>query len=238
MGRLLASARYPTGKPSTLLGLPNLKWWIEPDGIVATSGNIDSWTDKSGNGNTISSTGTNRPTVASAALNGYDGAQFVAANSQRLYRANTQIIMGPFAFGMVLRLDALVANAIYLTNTDFTGGLEFFRNAPVYTIGTALVNMNSDVTSVAGAFHMITYRTTGLRNIFRYDRADRVLSTNGGQNPPPTGTGSTLAIGARHNNTQFATYTVMAAYICSGFLEDGWNDLVESYWKTKYPSLL
>lgn len=54
-----------------------LHFWVRSDlGVSDTGGAVDSWADQSGNGNNLTGSGAARPTIQSAALNGFDGIRF------------------------------------------------------------------------------------------------------------------------------------------------------------------
>lgn len=54
-----------------------LHFWVRSDlGVSDTGGAVDSWADQSVNGNDLTGSGAARPTIQSAALNGYDGIRF------------------------------------------------------------------------------------------------------------------------------------------------------------------
>lgn len=244
LGRTAATGRAAAARTYTLADLPGLKWWIEPDGINATASSIDSWTDKSGNGNTISETGTNRPTLVTSVLDGFNGAQVVMATNQRLKRANTNLITGrAFSLGLVMRVDALpgTSNDVFFANEDVAvGGIEFARIgatnkfSPSYFGGSA---HPSTTTLTTGGFHLFTFRTNGTDfGILRYDRAVNVMTTTSTDFINP-GAAASLVLGARSNNGLPASATFCAAYFCNGFLSDEQNRFAEDYFKAKFPSL-
>ena len=237
-GRVPAANRAASTRIESIGDLPGLKWWVEPDSIVATDA-VDSWTDKSGLGNTITETGTNRPTLVSSVLDGYNGIQVVAASSQRLRKLNSPLITGrAFTFGLVMRVDANIANARYFCNGIISSsGLEFCDAAGLYSPTFAgVANQPANALSL-GAFHMFVYRVAGplTNGFYRYDRAATAMtSTLGFINPSAS---APLILGARDNLTLHSSATFVAGFLCDRFLTEVHVAFIEQTWKTKYPTL-
>lgn len=140
-------------------------FWVRPSGLVSgDTTNIDSWTDESSNVFTISSTGSNRPTLTTG-LMGRRAAQFVLGSNQRLQRTNTQLFSGnSHCIIMIMRIDAFSAsnNDCYLTNdaSDFSNGFEFFITSATkkYTSGAFGVGNNTwNTVATTGGWHVIWY---------------------------------------------------------------------------------
>ncbi len=63
--------------------IPNLALWLDASDtttISATSGSVDTWSDKSGNGRNFTAVLTQRPTTGSATLNGHNVVRFDGSN--------------------------------------------------------------------------------------------------------------------------------------------------------------
>lgn len=242
MGRIYTTARPAVGGGiATIADLPGLKWWVEPDGIVSTGSTVTSWTDKSGNGNTIAESGSNRPSLVSSALNGFNGVQFVRASSQRLIKTSAPLIAagGSFTFGIVMRVDASNADQRFISNSvSGTNGFELMHNGTKYDISFAGIGFQDANTIIVGGFHMFMFRVSNsavLTGSYRYDAAETSFSGLTGFATP--GAASLLAMGAAVGLTDHADMTAIAAFICSGHLEAKHVLAAESYWKNKYPGL-
>lgn len=79
------SAQTGPAGVGTTDGSSSLELWINPDiGVTTTGALIDNISDQSGNGLSVSSSGTNRPDLVSASLNGYNYVSFERANFEKL----------------------------------------------------------------------------------------------------------------------------------------------------------
>lgn len=136
--------------------------------ISATGGGlVDSWTDKSGNGNTFTSTTTSRPTTAARTQNGlnvldFDGgdhmvmSSFGATESQ----VNTLYIAGVFdstagSQYMVDGIDLLNRNGLLITASNFTAlsGSFLIHSAAdtLFHIFKVVYNSTSSIIGVDGS---------------------------------------------------------------------------------------
>lgn len=92
-----------SSNPLTIMGANLINWYKSDSGLTTTS-----WADQSGGGRNLTGT----CSVASSVLNGFNGAQFVAASSNKLVRAQSFSAPGttPIFFWGVVRQDAWVNN--------------------------------------------------------------------------------------------------------------------------------
>lgn len=245
-GRVAIANRVASTRIESIGDLPGLKWWVEPDSIVATDA-VDSWTDKSGNGNTLTATGADRPSIAAAALDGYNGVQVVAASSQRLRKSNVLSIVPNrvFSFGLVLRVDAVIADSIpfcFLDTDTVAGGfgLEVSAAGGKYDIlHHSAGNFEGDVI-VEDVFRIITYRFPGWANAsYRSARTPTALTLGSGTFISYSIPGATvgLTLGMRQNNINPASATFIAGFVCDRYLTDSQIRAAENIWKSKYPTL-
>ena len=238
LGRTPAVGRSAATRSTSIADLPDLVWWVEPDSQVSGDGvNVDSWTDKSSAGNTLSETLTNRPTVLANALDGYSGVKVLSANSQRLKRANTQLFKTDLTIGLVLKVNASVADQRILdTNrAGFAVGLALAQNGTNYSWvynGVAFVDGNAVSTT---GYHILIFSSAKYANpAYRYDRADVALSGTGLITPSVS---STFILGSDSGLTNPASVTYVAGFACQRVLSPAQIAFAENDWKAKYPSL-
>lgn len=246
-GRVAVTNRVAVTRITSIANLPGLRWWVQPSGIVATDA-VDSWTDSSASGFTLSETGTNRPTLATAVLNGFNGVTFTKASSQRLSRANTQIVTGAgtgITVCMVLRPDTTdSALQIYWDNINggVSQGFEFGVSTGnkydgiFLSIGGTLAN-----TVATGAFHVACWHQPGFATgEFIYDGTAQTLSNilvPGTASPLTATSTGTFRLGGRGNGTTHANFTMVEAFACEGDLDSRFLAAARTLWKAKYASL-
>lgn len=244
LGRTAATGRNAATRTYSPADLPGLKWWVEPDGINGT-GSADSWTDKSGNGNTLSETGTNRPAIVTNVLNGFSGIQCVRASSQRLKKTNTVLINGSeFSFALVMRWDDTTGTTSdnAFSNSTAADGVILNRNTSASpntkwnVLYQGVANQNSTASITVGSFYIVSYVARRSSNgLFKLNRAASAISNSTGF-ANPGGTAS-LIIGSAADLTLPASITVVAGFLCNVALSDAQMKFAEDYWKGKYPSL-
>lgn len=248
-GRVPVANRV-AGTPITAIsGLPGLRFWVQPSGINATSGNVDSWTDSSSSGYTVSETLTNRPTVATSVLNGFNGVTFTKASSQRLSRTNAQIVTGNgtgITIGMIVREDTLdAAVQVWFSNANggFSTGIEVGASTGskydfLYPSLGGTLSTNS---ITAGGFHVLIYRQDGFMNgEMLLDGTAQVLTNvlvPGTANELTASSTGNLRLGGRTNGTTHANVTLVEVFACEGVLSQMHAATARSLWKAKYPSL-
>lgn len=242
LGRTTATGRASAVRTYTLADLPGLKWWAEPDSISATGSAVDAWTDKSAAATNLAEVGANRPTLVTNALNGFNGVQVLAATNQRLHKDNIALLTAKaFTFGLVMRVDAVVADSAFLSYVDVQttlGGFELYSNSGKYDINHVNAAIQDADTISTGTFRIITYRFSGTScGFYRSGRGRVALSASTIAYSTPGATIG-LTIGARnHNFVNPASATYVAGFLCDGYLTDGQVLFAENFWKTKYPSL-
>lgn len=139
--------------------------------ISDTSGFVDSWTDKSGNGNTFSSTGTNRPTTASRTQNSlnvldFDGGDHMVMASFGLEsQVNTLYVAGVFdttagSQYMVDGIDVSNRNGLLITSTNFT----------------ALAGSFGTYGAADTSFHIFKVEFNGASTVFGVDGSDSTVN--------------------------------------------------------------
>lgn len=79
--RASPSRRIDPGIAPDEITTRTLHLWYRSDlGVTSSGGVVDSWADQSGNAKTLTGTGTGRPAIQAAALNGYDAFRFDGSN--------------------------------------------------------------------------------------------------------------------------------------------------------------
>lgn len=221
--------------------LPKLAWWMEPDSFVGAT-DVGSCTDKSGSGNTLTSSGANRPVRQAAVLNGYDGVKVVAASNQYLTRDHDVFFTGKaFTFGLVVRVDAVVADSNIMSYDDVettAGGFTVRMNGGKYSVLHNAVAFQDGDDITTGTFRILTYRFPGAAlGSYRSARVDVALA---GATTNYTIPGATvgLTLGSRnHAFTDPTSCTYVAGFLCGQYLTSAQVMAVENLWKAKYPSL-
>lgn len=229
--------------------LPGLRLWLQPSGIVYSGSIVTSWTDSSSSGFTLSEVAPNQPTLVPAGLNGYNGVKCTKASSQRLKRANAQLVTGAgngVTVIMVVREDTTDgALQIWLSNQNagITAGFEVGCSTGGkydWLLPNAGATLSTSAVTNA-AFKMVTIQQDGWSNAtMRIDGVNDVLTNNlipGTASPLTAGASGDLWIGARSNGTTHANVTLFEVIACEGKLSDAQVRDARSVLKTKYTSL-
>lgn len=132
IGRLKSARSRGAGAPAwTPAQLPDLKLWLHPSSGFSQSDRLDQWNDASGLGNHVSSTGTNRPIVTAAAINGLDAVTFNRTNNEFLAQDSLAALFNgsdvPYSFAAVARFSSTASHRTLFSVGATTGSSPFIR---------------------------------------------------------------------------------------------------------------
>jgi hypothetical protein len=149
-------AASDTGIAPDAITTQTLHFWVRSDlGVSDTSGAVDSWADQSGNGNDLSSSGTARPTIQSAALNGHDAIRFDGSNDYLNSGNFTALDTGAVHGFCVLSSVSWGANDyIYTLHSGSARQIRHHTATPQIRISGTAANVNA-VSPSLGTFNLI-----------------------------------------------------------------------------------
>jgi hypothetical protein len=220
--------------------LPGLKFWVEADlGLTQANNVVTAWNDQSGNANNLAPVGS--PAWVPNVTKTFPGVQVVAASSQCLNKASTDLIgTGGYAMGVVMRVDATTGNDEYFGNEDVAaGGMMLTRSSGSnnYNVTHQGVAGQTAGTITNGVFSIHTFHgATGGNDVYMRDRVNVALGSQVKSRIAPGANGA-IMMGARNNNnvfSLFASATFLAAFICANDVPHGYLEQVADWWKVKY----
>lgn len=131
MGRIYTGARQAIYAATIAdpRSVAALAVWLRADlGVSNTAGSITAWVDQSGNGNSLAQ-GVATPTLVAATFNGQPVARFVAASSQYMVRAATNLFAaGAYTMFAALRPTVGANNNAIFGSWTAGGGAGFGMN--------------------------------------------------------------------------------------------------------------
>jgi hypothetical protein len=227
-------------------GSSSLKLWLKSDTIAqADSTPVASWTDSSGAGNHVTSTGTAQPLYKTSLINTRPGVQFDGVNDVLQTAADPtslQITTGSvFVVGHMR------------TTSGFQGAVTYHRNYNVGTQGywfgarsNGVAWLNADSTSVPNyqeQFGLGSWPANGSRIVdYRFDGANVVTRLGGAQvgtiaqtRTPTYAVGDRLLIGKMDNlNASFSQLDISEAIVFNQSLSSAQTTVLENNLNAKY----
>ena len=129
----------PSGTAFSPTDIASLVSWhdaTDASTISDTGGLVDSWSDKSGNSNTFTSTGTNRPTTSSRSQNSLNVFDFTSDH----------MVMS--SFGLQSQVNTLYVAGVF----DTTSGSQYMVDGIDVSNRNGLLITSSNFTALSGAF--------------------------------------------------------------------------------------
>lgn len=224
--------------PLTITGM---QAWFKANSLALTNGaNVTSWTDSSGNGNTISN-GSNYPTYVASGIGGKPSVNFVQASNQWLYN-NSTVGLGGNDFTMI----AVVRPTVNGTNQ---GIISVGNSCGLHDKELSVLNTNylgSGWCNVLATYDTTTLLSSGVSIIASAtwlqgpNANGSNLYYNGGliRTDPTTGTaysgGTQLAIGRRYSNTLYFNGDIAEVFYFNVSLSTTAREKIECYLSGKY----
>lgn len=221
-----------------ILGLTGLQFYVDTKVAAPTHSGSDvtAWSDLSTHGNDLNVVSVNKPQLLA---NG--GVQFVAANSNALYRQNTSIIgTGHYCVALLIKVDAVTDLEVFFGNADVnTGGVNLKVNTASWNLEHYAVGGNSDGVIDTSAYYILIWdRATGAAPIFYKNNVPITLGASTSTDPIAAGANGDLIMGAfgggTSANAAFSSCTILAAFICSSDIGSTNATAVYNYWFSQY----
>jgi len=164
--------------------IPNLLAWYDaadPSTITDTNGNVDAWTDKSGNGNDFAQSGAPRPTTGTQTINGLNT---IAFNGTNEFLSIATFTPTPnFTIAMVFRVDGIndELESIISFNDNLAGNEDFQieANSDVAYHGDFTSTNLGDITGVRFPTDLDTVEIALIYQLATVDKSVRLFQSSG-----------------------------------------------------------
>lgn len=222
--------------PLALTGLA--AWYDASDAATLTvaGGKVSAWTDKSGNGKTLTqATSGSQPSLITAAQNGRDVVRFTASDD---FMANASVTLGAVTFIAVVKATAAGIIVEHGTNANTTAGTFLYS-----TVGSTMVTRRSTrsvkdaspstwLTSPASAAKVVFVQDGTHAGLKLYKNGTEVTTATAGGLSTDIGTGSvsaSLNVGARAGGTFGFSGDICELFVMSAAITSDERSRIETY---------
>jgi hypothetical protein len=206
MGRIYTASHIPSSggfaDPKDIAGL--VAWFRADIGITLNGNNVSLWSDQSGKGNHVTqATGSAQPAFVNNAYNGKPCVRFVAANSQYLSRAATNLFgSGPYTIVETLKNNTLPSGFTgHAGSTNTSAGVAIGTNSNIRNdliFGLEAFALNAGNASTTTQETYMAWRPAASNHKGTFNNGAVLTSGTAALNDP--GVGAALILGAHLNS--------------------------------------
>lgn len=186
---------------------------------------VSAWADQSGNGvHVTNATAANQPYFYTAAANGKPGIRTVAANSQGLFRAATNVLgASTYGYGVLLayKIDASINNQRFAGFGSGGNGLELAQfGGNRCSVHIAVANNADGAIQTVNAELWTTVRPPLAAPQIYVDSVAQSMSGTGTGYSAPADAGAFLSVGCLNGVANFTTASILELVVFASVLPD------------------